>query len=100
MKMKVLHLTILGESGLHARPASMLVSEASKFQADITITIEKEERTINAKSIMSVLSLGGAKGDQVTVKINGDDEEDAALKSKACSMKFLHKHSFKLKLRK
>lgn len=74
--MKELTLTIQGESGLHARPAGLLAAEAQKYQSNIQI--EKEARTINAKSIMSVLSLGGAKGDTVTVKIDGDDEAEAA----------------------
>lgn len=74
--MKVLELLIQGESGLHARPAGLLAAEAQKFQSEITI--EKDQRQINAKSIMSVLSLGASKGDQVIVKIEGEDEDGAA----------------------
>jgi len=74
--MKELILMIQSESGLHARPASLLVVAAQKFRS--TIEIEKEGRKINAKSIMSILSLGGAKGDEVKVYINGEDEESAA----------------------
>lgn len=74
--MKELTLTIQGASGLHARPAGLLAAEAQKYASEITI--EKDERSINAKSIMSVLSLGGTKGDQVIVKINGTDEVEAA----------------------
>ncbi len=71
-----LTLTIQGESGLHARPAGLLAAEAQKFQSEITVV--KDSRIINAKSIMSVLSLGGTKGDSITVKIDGDDEVQAA----------------------
>lgn len=74
--MKELTLTIQGESGLHARPAGLLAAEAQKYQSEITLV--KNERSINAKSIMSVLSLGGTKGDVVTVKITGEDESAAA----------------------
>lgn len=74
--MKELKLTILGESGLHARPAGLLAAEAQKYESEIVI--EKDTRSINAKSIMSVLSLGGTKGDTVTVRINGSDEAEAA----------------------
>lgn len=74
--MKELTLTIQGESGLHARPAGLLAAEAQKYESEIVI--EKDDRSINAKSIMSVLSLGGTKGDQVKVKINGKDEAEAA----------------------
>lgn len=74
--MKILELLIQGESGLHARPAGLLAAEAQKFQSEITI--EKDQRQINAKSIMSVLSLGASKGDLVMVKIEGEDEDGAA----------------------
>ena len=74
--MRELTLTIQGESGLHARPAGLPAAEAQKFESEIVI--EKDDRSINAKSIMSVLSLGGTKGDQVKVKINGKDEVEAA----------------------
>ncbi len=74
--MKELKLTIQGESGLHARPAGLLAAEAQKYDSEIVI--EKDSRSINAKSIMSVLSLGGTKGDTVTVRINGVDETEAA----------------------
>jgi phosphocarrier protein len=74
---KEIIVTIQGESGLHARPAGLLAAEAQKYQSEIVI--EKDSRSINAKSIMSVLSLGGTKGDQVTVRINGEDEAEAAV---------------------
>lgn len=74
---KEITVTIQGESGLHARPAGLLAAEAQKYQSEIVI--EKDSRSINAKSIMSVLSLGGTKGDQVTVRINGEDEAEAAV---------------------
>jgi phosphotransferase system HPr (HPr) family protein len=49
-------ITVTNKTGLHARPASMFVQKASKFKS--SIMIEKEDKTINAKSIISVLSGG------------------------------------------
>ncbi|GBF10195.1 HPr family phosphocarrier protein [Tepidibacillus sp. HK-1] len=66
---------INNETGLHARPASMLVKEASKYQSEITITVDDKEA--NAKSIMSVLALGAKKGQTVQIRVNGLDEENA-----------------------
>lgn len=74
--MKQLELKIQSDSGLHARPASMLVALAQKYSSNIEL--EKNGQKVNAKSIMSLLSLGGAKGDDVVIFIEGDDELAAA----------------------
>jgi phosphocarrier protein HPr len=68
-------VTIGSKSGLHARPAAIFVQKAKGFQSQITLT--KNEKTANAKSILSVLALGAAQGDQVILKVNGDDAEIA-----------------------
>ncbi len=62
--------------GLHARPASVTVSTASKFNSDVTI--ESNGKSGNLKSIMNVMALGIKKGDDITVSATGDDA-DAAL---------------------
>ena len=72
---------ILGsKSGLHARPAAVFVQHAKGFQSQITLSISKDscDKTVNAKSILSVLSLGAEQGDQVVLKANGEDAELAA----------------------
>ena len=72
---------ILGsKSGLHARPAAVFVQHAKGFQSQVTLSIFKDSRdkTVNAKSILSVLSLGAEQGDQVVLKANGEDAELAA----------------------
>lgn len=74
--MKELRLTVQGASGLHARPASMLVAAAQKFAADIVI--EKNGKKVNAKSIMGILGLGSSKGDELVMTISGLDEDAAA----------------------
>lgn len=58
-------VVIKNETGLHARPASMLVSEANKFEAEIMI--EKNGQTYNAKSIMSIMSSAISKGDEIEI---------------------------------
>ncbi len=63
------------KSGLHARPAAVFVQNAKGFQSQITLS--KDDRTVNGKSILSVLSLGAGQGDQVVLKANGDDAESA-----------------------
>lgn len=69
------NFTIISESGLHARPATALVGAASRFGSDIVLNYN--EKTVNLKSIMGVMSLGIAKDAKVTIKVDGDDEERA-----------------------
>ncbi|GCE49249.1 phosphocarrier protein [Thermosporothrix hazakensis] len=71
-------VTIASKSGLHARPASVFVQNAKEFKSQITLS--KNEKTVNAKSILSVLTLGAKQGDQIVLKVDGDDAEDAANK--------------------
>jgi phosphocarrier protein HPr len=68
-------VTIGSKSGLHARPAATFVQKAKGFQSQITLS--KNEKTANAKSILSVLTLGAEQGDQVVLKVNGADAEIA-----------------------
>lgn len=68
-------VTILNETGLHARPASVFVNTATKFKSDLTIG--KGEKKANAKSILSVLGLGISKGTEITISADGPDEEEA-----------------------
>ncbi|WP_353095335.1 HPr family phosphocarrier protein [Tissierella praeacuta] len=68
-------IVLLNNTGLHARPASMIVKEASKYTSEIKII--KNEKEYNAKSIMSILSIGAVKGDCLVIKAIGEDEEKA-----------------------
>ncbi|NLK97441.1 HPr family phosphocarrier protein [Defluviitalea saccharophila] len=63
------------EEGLHARPASELTKLCQKFSSDIKLA--KDSKEVNPKSILGILSLGAGKGDKVTVKVNGQDEQEA-----------------------
>lgn len=66
---------ITNETGLHARPASQLVNKAGKFKSKIEIAAGDKE--VNAKSIMGIMSLGIAKGDEITLKAEGNDADSA-----------------------
>ncbi|MCT4619363.1 MAG: HPr family phosphocarrier protein [Marinisporobacter sp.] len=66
---------ILNESGMHARPAGAFVKMATSFTSDIQI--ETNGKTLNAKSIMNLLSLGLKKDDEIRIIANGDDEKEA-----------------------
>ncbi len=66
---------VKNETGLHARPASMFVQKAAKFKS--VIKLQKEGKEANAKSIISVLSLGASKGSQITISCTGADEKEA-----------------------
>lgn len=69
-------VTIQNPSGLHARPAAMLVEAMKGFEA--TVQIHKGEKSANAASIMSVLALGAVTGDVVTIAAEGTDAQAAA----------------------
>jgi phosphocarrier protein len=61
--------------GLHARPATFLIQKANEFKC--SLWIEKDERRVNAKSLLGVLSLGVAKGATIKIIGEGPDEVDA-----------------------
>jgi len=62
-------------SGLLARPAALFVQEANRFSCDIFV--EKDGKSVNAKSIMGIMSLAIANGQAVVVKADGSDAEQA-----------------------
>lgn len=68
-------LTIENELGLHARAATMFVQTASKFTSEITV--HKDGREVNGKSIMGVLTLVASKGSQIHIRAEGPDAQDA-----------------------
>ena len=63
------------KSGMETRPVAMLVQVASRFDSDIYV--ETENRRMNAKSIMGMMTLGLDTGEEVTVTANGLDEQEA-----------------------
>ena len=68
-------ITINNEVGLHARPATFFIQKANEFKS--SIWVEKDERRVNAKSLLGVLSLGIVKGTTISLIADGPDEEAA-----------------------
>lgn len=67
--------TVIDETGIHARPATILVSNASKFESEIKL--EYKEKQVNLKSIMGVMGLGIPQGASIKIIAEGADEETA-----------------------
>ena len=68
-------VTIQNNVGLHARPATFFIQKANSYKSEIKI--EKDDRRVNAKSLLGVLSLGIIKGMTETLIADGPDEEEA-----------------------
>ena len=66
---------LTNQVGLHARPATFFIQKANEFKS--SIWIEREERKVNAKSLLGVLSLGVVKGGEIDIIAEGEDEEAA-----------------------
>ena len=68
-------VTVLNQVGLHARPATFFIQKANEFKSGIWVV--KDERKVNAKSLLGVLSLGITRGTSITLVADGADEEEA-----------------------
>lgn len=66
---------VSNQVGLHARPATFFIQKANEFKA--SIWVEKDERKVNAKSLLGVLSLGITRGVSINILAEGPDEEQA-----------------------
>lgn len=66
---------VIAETGIHARPATLLVQTASRFNSDIQL--EYKEKKVNLKSIMGVMSLGIGQGADFKIIVEGNDEHAA-----------------------
>ncbi len=73
--MYVKDVMVQNQVGLHARPATFFIQKANEFKS--SIWIEKEERRVNAKSLLGILSLGIVGGTQIRIIADGADEEAA-----------------------
>lgn len=73
--MFVKEVTVQNHVGLHARPATFFIQKANEFKS--SIWVEKEERRVNAKSLLGVLSLGIVGGTTIKVIADGADEQVA-----------------------
>ena len=69
------NVVVMNQVGLHARPATFFIQKANEYKS--SIWVEKEERRVNAKSLLGVLSLGIVKGTEITLIAEGVDEAAA-----------------------
>ncbi|MBQ9080110.1 MAG: HPr family phosphocarrier protein [Clostridia bacterium] len=74
--------TIGDKHGIHARPAGILVNCAKRFSSDIKV--EKDGKTADAKRLLSVMSLAGKHGEELTFTVHGSDEALAAEELERC----------------
>lgn len=74
-RMFIEEVALQNETGLHARPASLFVKEASKFSSEVKVI--KNGKEYNAKSIMGLLSMGAGKGDTISIQAQGNDAKKA-----------------------
>ncbi len=63
------------KNGLEARPAALFVQIASKYESHIAVVVN--EKHVNAKSIMGMMSLGAIKGQEIEIRAEGEDEKEA-----------------------
>lgn len=73
--MYVKDVMVQNQVGLHARPATFFIQKANEFKS--SIWVEKDERRVNAKSLLGVLSLGIVKGTSINLIADGPDEKEA-----------------------
>jgi phosphocarrier protein HPr len=79
--MHEIKVVVNNKVGLHARPAAMFIKTAAKFQSEIKVSCHDHNsgqlRIANAKSILSILTLGVFQGTEITIQANGEDEQVA-----------------------
>ena len=73
--MFVKEVTVQNKVGLHARPATFFIQKSNEFKS--SVWVEKEERRVNAKSLLGVLSLGIVGGTTIKIIADGNDEQEA-----------------------
>ncbi len=73
--MVVKEVVVQNQIGLHARPATFFIQKANEFKS--SIWVEKDERRVNAKSLLGVLSLGIVGDTEIKIIVDGVDEAEA-----------------------
>ena len=68
-------VVVQNQVGLHARPATFFIQKANEFKS--SVWVEKDERKVNEKSLLGVLSLGITKGTSIAIIADGADEQEA-----------------------
>ena len=75
--MKSRDVVINNASGLHARPATFFIQKANCYKC--TIWVEKDDRKVNAKSLLGILSMGLGRNTEMTIIAEGKDEQEAVV---------------------
>ena len=75
--MKKFNAVVIDKVGLHARPATLAVSAASKFKCNVTVEKAEGGKSVNMKSIMAVMALGIPTQTEIVITFDGEDEETA-----------------------
>ena len=75
--MKKINYTVAAESGIHARPAGLLVKQAASFKSDFKILNEENGKEADLKRLMAVMALGVKQGNSIVVTVEGEDEDEA-----------------------
>ena len=75
--MEKIKLKLKNKTGLHARPASKVVDVAKQYSSEIEV--ERNDKKVNAKSLLSILSLGADCGDEIKIIASGGDEKKAII---------------------
>ena len=73
--MCTIKVTVQNQVGLHARPATFFIQKANEYKS--TIWVEKDERRVNSKSLLGVLSLGIVGGTEIHIIADGPDDKEA-----------------------
>lgn len=68
-------IIVQNRAGIHARPAALIAQTANKFKSEISM--QKEKLTVNAKSIMGVITMAAGYKTDITIRANGEDEAEA-----------------------
>lgn len=79
--MKTFSYAITDEKGMHARPAGLLVKAAESVESEVLLTCKGQKA--DCRKIVSIMSLGIQKGDEIIISCQGADENEAALKLEA-----------------
>lgn len=68
-------IEVVNRAGIHTRPASMIVKTTAKYKSDVYLI--RDGFSINAKSIIGVMTLAAAQGEKLTIRADGPDESEA-----------------------
>ena len=77
MEKQQVEILITNKTGLHARPASLFVQEANRFESQIEVSYNGKK--VNAKSLLSILGLGAHQNSNIVIEVEGEDAKEAII---------------------